>query len=515
MGSTFKPHILVEKLVKLNSSQQSIETLSHWCIFHMNKAKNVVETWDRQFHCSPREQRLAFLYLANDIIQNSRRKGSEFVAEFWKVLPGALRVVLEIGDKSERNAAMRLINIWEERKVFGSQGQLLKDELVGKNLNISNNPPVFKLTNAAGNALEKIASAYQVLYGGQLDEETILHNCMNSIRYIEKVEKEIGGGISSEKLIQSGTVEEIRGQQAILMGCIEQLRDVQSCRISLVSYLTEALHEQEVKLSHLRHQLQDAESQSEQAENLCRHIINTVHSLAEKKDSHNNSEASQCLTDDIEVQTAPVMYTKQVQYNEKLYHSAENSKSAVAGPAAPVTATTSAAQVLPYVLPAVASDGVIVNTVKGPSDDYPLEKKLKLESGHSVYLQSEIPQPPVPPYPHPDSLQHHVAITSNELAPQVQPPLPLSPPPMPPLPPSNPFQVPQFMPNVGSMATAPAPYSYGLIQQLPPPPFPYPAVGSEYNGSSNFPAPPPMPYQNAGRFYGQQSFPATPVSRQL
>lgn len=75
----------------------------------MNKAKNVVETWDRQFHCSPREQRLAFLYLANDIIQNSRRKGSEFVAEFWKVLPGALRVVLEIGDKSERNAAMRLV----------------------------------------------------------------------------------------------------------------------------------------------------------------------------------------------------------------------------------------------------------------------------------------------------------------------------------------------------------------------------------------------------------------------
>lgn len=55
----------------------------------------------------------------------------------------------------------------------------------------------YEQTNAAGNALEKIASAYQVLYSGQLDEETILHNCMNSIRYIEKVEKEIGGGISS------------------------------------------------------------------------------------------------------------------------------------------------------------------------------------------------------------------------------------------------------------------------------------------------------------------------------
>ncbi|KAL8097586.1 uncharacterized protein LOC141700671 [Apium graveolens] len=490
MGSTFKPHILVEKLVKLNSSQQSIETLSHWCIFHMNKAKNVVETWDRQFHCSPREQRLAFLYLANDILQNSRRKGSDFVSEFWKVLPDALHVVLNNGDKSERNAALRLIKIWEERKVFGSQGQLLKEELVGKNLNIgiiSGPPPGFKLPNSGGNALDKIASAYQVLKGDQLNEETILHKCMNAIRYIEKVDKDIGGSINSEQLIQSGTVEEIKGQQAILMGCIKQLIDVQSCRTSLVSYLTEALREQELKLSHLQHQLQDAQSQTERAENLCQQIINNVPSLAEKtKESHSASEDK-----------------------EKLHQTEENSKSSVA---APVTAFTSTVQVPAYGMPSFASDGVIVNTVKGLSDDHPPEKKLKLESDHSVFLKTQDPQPPVPPYPHPDSLQHHVAITSKELTPQDQPPLPSSPPPMPPLPPSNPFPGPQFMPSAGLMASVP--FNYSPIQQQRPP-FPYPAIGPEYTGSSNFPAPPAMYYQNPGIFYGQQTFPATPASRQL
>lgn len=75
----------------------------------MHKAKQVVETWDRQFYCSPPEQRLAFLYLANDILQNSRRKGSEFVGEFWKVLPGALRDVIENGNEYGRNAARRLV----------------------------------------------------------------------------------------------------------------------------------------------------------------------------------------------------------------------------------------------------------------------------------------------------------------------------------------------------------------------------------------------------------------------
>lgn len=263
--------------------------------------------------------------------------------------------------------------------------------------------------------------------------------------------------------------------------------------------------------------MQDAQSQSERAENLCKQIINNVPSLAAEKtkESHNTSEASQSVKDEIDGQTDPLMYRKEVPYDEKLHHTEENSKSAVAAPAAPVTAFTSSAQVLPYVVPSFASDGVIVNTVKGPSDDYPPEKKLKLESGHSVYLQSQNPQPPVPPYPHPDSLQHHVAVTSEGLTPKEQPPLPSSPPPMPPLPPSNPFPGPQFMPSAGLMASVP--YNYGLIQQQPPP-FPYPIVGSEYTGSPNFPAPPAMSYQNyqnAGTFYGQQSFPATPVSRQL
>jgi len=75
----------------------------------MNKAKQVVETWDRQFHGSRREKKLAFLYLANDILQNSRRKGAEFVGEFWKVLPDALRDVIQNGDDFARSEALRLV----------------------------------------------------------------------------------------------------------------------------------------------------------------------------------------------------------------------------------------------------------------------------------------------------------------------------------------------------------------------------------------------------------------------
>lgn len=85
--------------------------MSRWCISHRKRAKEIVETWDKLFNASQKEQCIAFLYLANDILQNSRRKGSEFVNEFWKVLPEALRRVSESSDDSGRNAVARLVSL--------------------------------------------------------------------------------------------------------------------------------------------------------------------------------------------------------------------------------------------------------------------------------------------------------------------------------------------------------------------------------------------------------------------
>lgn len=87
----------------------SLLALSHWCIFHQKKAELVVQTWDKQFHNSQKEQKVPFLYLANDILQNSKRKGTEFVSAFWKVLPAALKDVFENGDEHGKNAVSRLV----------------------------------------------------------------------------------------------------------------------------------------------------------------------------------------------------------------------------------------------------------------------------------------------------------------------------------------------------------------------------------------------------------------------
>jgi len=131
MNSAFSEDILADKLAKLNNTQQCIETLSHWCIYHRKNAEQIVQTWDKQFHSSTKEQKVPFLYLANDILQNSKRNGTEFVEEFWKVLPGALKDVTENGDDRGKKVASRLVDIWQERRVFGSRAGGIMDVMLG------------------------------------------------------------------------------------------------------------------------------------------------------------------------------------------------------------------------------------------------------------------------------------------------------------------------------------------------------------------------------------------------
>lgn len=115
--ATLNTQVLVDKLAKLNSSQQSIETLSAWCTFHRKAARQVVSVWDAEFAKASVPKKLALTYLANDILQNSRKKGPEFVMEFFRVLPKAMKHLLKHGDAKVAKAVTRILQIWEERKV--------------------------------------------------------------------------------------------------------------------------------------------------------------------------------------------------------------------------------------------------------------------------------------------------------------------------------------------------------------------------------------------------------------
>lgn len=111
---SFSDASLLKKLQDLNSTQQSVQTLSLWLIHHRKYAKTVTNTWLRELQQAAKpERKLTLMYLANDILQNSRKKGEEYLKEFTNVL----EQVNWILDSNWIEIKWKLSFTWKYRKV--------------------------------------------------------------------------------------------------------------------------------------------------------------------------------------------------------------------------------------------------------------------------------------------------------------------------------------------------------------------------------------------------------------
>ncbi|KAI3677978.1 hypothetical protein L6452_37254 [Arctium lappa] len=407
----FDGQMLADKLFKLNSSQQSIESLSRLCISQRKKAKQIVEIWHKSFKSAQREQHVSFLYLANDILQNSRRKGNEFVNEFWKVMPSALKHVNEHGDENGKKAASRLVGIWDERRVFGSRGQNLKDEMLGKSSlsqlasNGKSSNPIkivkrdansLRLKLAIGGTPEKIMTAFHLVHDENTTEDTALNNCEGAVRRFGDLERDIE---SKGVLLGSSLLEEIQEQENVLQECVNQLETAERTRTSLISQLKAALQDQELKLDDIHNQLQVARHQIDHAVNLRKKLVSPSLPAIQNQPGDMTSGDGQSMS-----------------FGTTHVTEEENKKAAAAAVAAKLAASTSSAQMLTSVLSSlVAEEAASISSGAGYSSImFSPEKRPKLEKPMSVsdlssnsdavssggyFNQTPFPPPPPPPPP--------------------------------------------------------------------------------------------------------------------
>ncbi|XP_027364108.1 regulation of nuclear pre-mRNA domain-containing protein 1B isoform X2 [Abrus precatorius] len=308
MNSAFNEQILADKLSKLNGTQKCIETLSHWCIFNWSKAELVVETWHKQLRNSEKVQRVPLLYLANDILQNSKRKGNEFVIEFWKVLPTALKEVVEKGDDQEKNVVSRLVEIWEQRAVFGSEVKDLVNVVLGKEAPpslefnkkrsrsvriVKKDTRSIKTRLSIGGTAEKIVSAFHTVLNEHSNEDAVMRKCKSAVHHVRKMEKDVDIACAVVKDPKRETLaKELVEEENILKQCIENLKLVEASRAALVSRLKEALHEQESELENVRTQIQVAQAQIEEASYMRKRLDNEDSSYKESTATTSVTEAN-------------------------------------------------------------------------------------------------------------------------------------------------------------------------------------------------------------------------------
>ncbi|KAL8460127.1 hypothetical protein ACS0TY_031875 [Phlomoides rotata] len=522
---TFSETLLTEKLSKLNSSQQSIESLSKWCVSHRKKAKQVVETWEQFFKSAKHEQRIAMLYLANDTLQNSRRKGSEFVNEFWKVLPAALKVVYDSGNENCRKVASRLVEIWEERKVFGSRGQNLKNEMVGKNPSPANNVKVsnpikvvkrdatsLRIKLAVGGLPEKILTGLQLVHDEEVNEEIALDKFHTAVSCVREIEKDVLYDSSQGNLPGSDVVDTIEKQENMIKQCISELEKSEGVRVALVSQLREALQDQESKLEHIRNEILVGRGQIEQAANIKLQLT----SNSSAPPLRNQLKTEPTFPPGMpapNVSVPPLPSNPQTSFVNSTEE--DNKKATAAAVAAKLAASTSSAQMLTSILSSlVAEEAASMSSgLKRPRLEPPMSfsDTKNPEGANSAYFptsqQAMTSMPPVQS----SSTQSMSALN------QLQPPF--LPPPPPLAPPGNSSS------NQSNMMGLP--YGYGGNSLLPPPMSSNAPTGFARPG----PGPPPQQqtqpqqlqnqqaqrppanggyYRPLGQFYGQSHQPPTP-----
>ncbi|KAK4876620.1 hypothetical protein RN001_009126 [Aquatica leii] len=115
----FTESAFIKKLADCNNSTQSIQTLSFWLIHHRKHYVQIVKTWYKELLRAKDSKKLTFMYLANDVIQNSRKKGPEYGREFGIVLRKAFEHLSTVGYDDKMKASLtRLLAIWDERGMY-------------------------------------------------------------------------------------------------------------------------------------------------------------------------------------------------------------------------------------------------------------------------------------------------------------------------------------------------------------------------------------------------------------
>lgn len=136
--TSFSSATLEKKLGDLSNTQHSVQTLSLWLIHHRKHAKAIVQAWYKELTKARQSKKLTFMFLANDVLQNGKRKGGEFLGEFKHILPSAFQHCSQGGSVEAIKGLERLISIWTERNVYEATFLMKLHKCLGQE---SDSPP--------------------------------------------------------------------------------------------------------------------------------------------------------------------------------------------------------------------------------------------------------------------------------------------------------------------------------------------------------------------------------------
>lgn len=116
---TLNEQNLEKRFSTVSTSQGSIQSLSFFCLHYKTYHKRIAKIWLRSIQKARVSHRLTLIYLANDIVQNAKRKNTlTFIDAFRSVLKDTIPY---LKDEKIKKSVERVFSIWQDREIFDAK----------------------------------------------------------------------------------------------------------------------------------------------------------------------------------------------------------------------------------------------------------------------------------------------------------------------------------------------------------------------------------------------------------
>ncbi len=107
------------KLSALNETQDSIVTVAQWIMFHRRHADKTASLWLTRLQDSTTAKRLNLIYLANEVVQQSRARGKhDFLLAFEPLIAEATALAYKNASQEVQGKIKRVVEVWRQRNIF-------------------------------------------------------------------------------------------------------------------------------------------------------------------------------------------------------------------------------------------------------------------------------------------------------------------------------------------------------------------------------------------------------------